>query len=165
MQCCNAPIFKSLPWKNIVVSQTNDLIMPVYKDFWLLKLNDCNTWHNFANPCIKTIKGTQGVTKLSFHCNNCFSNVSVIDCRFRVEMYMCYYTYSGCGDRGKGAGQPLTGKSKTYSTYRARCPSLSPSIIHPFSLPPTVTLTFTSYCFFGSENGCVSKHMCVCLLF
>ncbi len=79
--------------------------------------------------------------------------MSVIDCRFLVEMYMCYYTYSGCGDRGKGAGQPLTEKSRTFSTYRARCPSLNSSIIHPFSLPPTVTLTFTSYSFFGSQTG------------
>jgi len=63
---------------------------------------------------------------------------------FLVEMYMCYYTYSGCGDRGKGTGQPLTGKSRTYSKYRAPCASLSPSIIHPFSLPPTVTITLIS---------------------
>ncbi len=89
--------------------------------------------------------------------------MSVIDCRFLVEMYMCYYTYSGCGDRGKGAGQPLTEKSRTFSTYRARCPSLNSSIIHPFSLPPTVTLTFTSYSFLRSQTGWVSKHVCVCV--
>jgi len=33
MTHCNAPTFKGLPWQNIVVFQTNDLIMPEYKDF------------------------------------------------------------------------------------------------------------------------------------
>lgn len=60
-----------------------------------------------------------------------------------IKMHVCYFTHNGSGDRGRGAGQPLIEKSRTFSTYRARGPS-----IHPF--PPTLPLTF-----YFSKHSCL----------